>query len=126
MIQITEILQQVNITVEESTNTVNIEVAPIAQTVNIEVAEMGLQGLQGPPGESAEIIFNEVPIGVLNGINATFTSVFDFVSGTLQVFLNGSLQKIVDDYQVIGNNTITLNFSPMANENILINYIKQE
>lgn len=92
----------------------------------IEVAQLGAQGVQGEKGDSIDIIFNEVPTGVLNGMNAAFTSLFNFVSGTVQVFLNGSLQKIVDDYQVVGNNTITLNFSPMANENILINYVKQK
>jgi hypothetical protein len=118
--------------------------------VIIEIAEMGLQGLPGigvPSGGMAgqvlakidsanynthwvndtslsSIIKNEVPSGLINGINATFTSANNFVSGSLEVFLNGSLQKIIDDYQVIGNNTISFNFSPLSNENLLINYIK--
>lgn len=69
-------------------------------------------------------IFNEVPLGAVNGINATFTTQFNFVPETLSVFLNGSLQKIINDYQSVGNNTILLNTSPFTGENILINYTK--
>jgi hypothetical protein len=83
-----------------------------------------LDSLQGGSGGGTNRVFQEVPTGLINGVNATFTSANNFVSGSLEVFLNGSLQKIVNDYQVVGNNTINLNFSPFTNENLLINYIK--
>lgn len=70
-------------------------------------------------------IFSEVPSGIVNGANATFTSQFNFAPGTLSVFLNGILQKIVSDYNTSLNNTINLVSSPTSAENILINYTKQ-
>ena len=126
---------------------INIIVEEFNENVNITISEIGIQGAPGigiPSGgtigqiltkadntnyntqwSNAQLpIINEVPNGLINGSNATFTTDFNFVSGTVQLFLNGALQKIIDDYQVIGNNTILLNTSPMSGENLLINYIK--
>ena len=126
---------------------VNIIVEEFNENVNITISEIGIQGPAGigiPSGgttgqiltkvdntnyntqwSNAQLpIINEVPNGLINGSNATFTTNFNFTSGTVQLFLNGTLQKIINDYQVIGNNTILLNISPMSGENLLINYIK--
>lgn len=126
---------------------VNIIVEEFNENVNITISEIGIQGPPGigiPSGgttgqiltkvdntnyntqwSNAQLpIINEVPNGLINGSNVTFTTDFNFVSGTAQLFLNGALQKIIDDYQVIGNDTILLNTSPMSGENLLINYIK--
>jgi hypothetical protein len=136
MIQITEITTDLSIDINETST-----------TVIIDVSDIGLQGVGVPTGGTTgqvlakidnsdynthwvtdvpllNIITNEVPSGLINGSNATFTSANNFVSGSLEVFLNGSLQKIISDYQVVGNNTFNLNFSPLSNENLLINYIK--
>jgi hypothetical protein len=138
------------ITATQIIKAINVGVEQTVKTTVITVAQLGKQGFSGvgvPIGGTAgqvlakidnvnynthwvddlnisKFIVGEVPSGILDGINATFTSVNNFASGTLEVFLNGSLQRIINDYQVIGNNTILLNFSPNSNENILINYIK--
>lgn len=70
-------------------------------------------------------IYNETPIGELNGVNATFTTTNLFEAGTVTLFLNGFFQKIIADFQTIGNNTITLTTAPEYGETILINYIKK-
>ena len=146
MIQVSEIVEVINITVDETTESVNIIVTEVSTPINLEVSEMGSQGMQGLSAYQIAVnngfvgtqaqwllslqsggqikIYQEVPTGLLNGINATFTTLFNFVSGTVEVFLNGQLQKIVNDYQLVGNNTINLSISPMTGENILINYIK--
>jgi hypothetical protein len=126
---------------------INIIVEEFNENVNITISEIGIQGPPGigiPSGgttgqiltkvdntnyntqwSNAQLpIINEVPNGLINGSNVTFTTDFNFTSGTVQLFLNGTLQKIIDDYQVIGNDTILLNTSPIAGENLLINYIK--
>ena len=72
-----------------------------------------------------EIVENEVPSGAINGTNATFTTQYDFIPESLEVFLNGIKQKIVDDYNTTGTQTIILNFSPVIGEKILVTYIKQ-
>ena len=146
MIEVSELVEVINITVDEINESVNIIVTEISTPISLQVSEMGAQGLQGLSAYQIAVnngfvgteaqwllslqatgqikIYQEVPTGLLNGINATFTTLFNFVSGTLEIFLNGQLQKIVNDYQLIGNNTINLNTSPTAGENILINYIK--
>ena len=70
------------------------------------------------------LIYNEVPIGLINGVNSIFTSVNNFIPEKIEIYLNGFLQKIINDYQTIGTNTIQLNFSPNVGETLLINYIK--
>lgn len=70
------------------------------------------------------LIIGEIPQGLINGINATFTSLSPFIPASVEVYLNGVRQKIIDDYNTIGNNTIQFLISPTTNENILIDYIK--
>lgn len=67
-------------------------------------------------------IVGEVPTGAIDGQNATFTSANPFVPESLEVFVNGCKQSIVDDYQAIAPNQITLTFSPSVGEKISINY----
>lgn len=135
-----------NVTVNQSLKQINTNIITRPKQLTVEISSLGKRGFDGKSayelavengfvgtedewleslkstGESK--IYQEIPNGLLNGINPTFTTANDFVAGTLEVFLNGSLQRIINDYQVIGNNTIVLNFSPFTNENILINYIK--
>ncbi len=76
------------------------------------------------PGGNAEIIYGEVPSGAINGSNATFTTAYDFEPETVQVILNGMIQKLVQDYNTVGTQTITLNVSPSSGETLIINYQK--
>lgn len=70
------------------------------------------------------LIIGEVPQGLVNGINATFTSLNPFVPISVEVYLNGVRQKIIEDYNTINNDTIQFMVSPTINENILVDYIK--
>jgi hypothetical protein len=65
---------------------------------------------------------NETPTGIVNGINNIFVSSLSFIPGTEEIFLNGLKQKIIEDYNTSGTNTIIFNTSPTVGENILINY----
>lgn len=71
-----------------------------------------------------ERILNEIPSGAINGMNATFTTQHDFVPGSVEVYMNGLKQKLIDDFNTTGVRTILLAQSPNSNENILVNYIK--
>lgn len=73
-------------------------------------------------GGGATMVYGEVPTGTINGSNATFTTEFDFVPETVQVILNGLVQKLVQDYNTSGTQTITLNVSPTSGETLTINY----
>lgn len=74
----------------------------------------------------ANLITNEVPSGAVNSINTVFTISNSPVNGTVQVILNGLLQKpgIGFDY-IISNQTITFIKAPHTNSEILVHYIKQ-
>ena len=62
---------------------------------------------------AATFIFNETPSGTIDGSNATFTSLQNFVPNSLQVFINGILQVSTNDYTTSGSTTINL-VSPLA------------
>ena len=47
MIEITEIVNIANITINETTESVNIDIVENINIINIEVSEMGMQGLNG-------------------------------------------------------------------------------
>lgn len=100
---------------------VNISVSQQIQGVTI-VA--GQPGSGGGTGQILLFVYGETPAGVLNGVNATFTSAYEFVPESVEVFLNGLKLKVVEEYNTTGNNTITLSISPGASERILINYLK--
>lgn len=81
-------------------------------------------GIKRLPVDINKFVHNEVPIGVRDGVNVTFTSVFNFIPESLQVFINGIKQTIINDYQTIGTNIIVLNNSISEIENFNINYTK--
>ena len=101
----------------------------IAPAVHVGYQTTGPVGLKGDKGDKGDLgdstiwVIGETPSGLINGSNAIFTSAFAFDSASLQVYNNGMLLKILEDYNTSGNNII-LNFSPNSNESLLINYIK--
>ncbi len=72
----------------------------------------------------SKFVFNEVPLGTIDGINSIFNASFLLVPDTEVVFINGQKQKKPDDYNISGQ-TITFTFSPGIGEFLTINYIKQ-
>jgi hypothetical protein len=75
-------------------------------------------------GGSVDSIKNEIPQGLINGTNNTFTSLENFIPESVEVFLNGLKQQKIIEFQTTGSNTITLSVSPNTNEIVSINYIK--
>lgn len=69
-------------------------------------------------------VIDEVPAGLINGSNATFTTAYNFDPATLEVFLNGLKQKVTDDYSTSGTTTIIFTFSPLTGERVTVDYIK--
>lgn len=76
------------------------------------------------PPDYSKFIFGEIPNGVLNGVNAIFTSDYNFLTSSVEVFLNGVKQTLIEDYQLSGGNTITFLVSPEITSIITINYIR--
>lgn len=72
----------------------------------------------------SKFVFNEIPIGIIDGINSIFNTNFLLIPDSEVVFINGQKQKKPDDYNIAGQ-TITFTFSPGVSESLTINYIKQ-
>lgn len=70
-------------------------------------------------------IKSEIPIGVVNGINATFTSINHFIPESVELYINGLKQIPTDEFITIGSNRIDLLVSPNIPDTLLINYIKK-
>ena len=76
-----------------------------------------------PSISSYEEITEEL-IGVINGVNATFTTTFNFNPDTTIVFINGIKQKKPTHYNTVGNNTVLFADSPLVGDILEINYVK--
>lgn len=98
---------------------------PIFINVERTCANIIVDGDGGGNIDTALFVINEVPNGVLNGVNTIFTTDFNFIPESVEVYVNGVKQKLIQDYNTSGTNTITLTFSPSSTEYILLNYIKQ-
>jgi hypothetical protein len=62
-------------------------------------------------------------LGNIDGINVTFTTKFNFTPESVTVYLNGILQKVVVDFNTVGNNNIFYRVTGVT-EYLSINYIK--
>lgn len=69
-------------------------------------------------------VVGEVPNGSINGSNATFTTDYSFVPGSVLVFRNGLAQYSPTHYVTSGTTMIILNFSPIVGDILTVNYIK--
>lgn len=103
--------------------TVEEQIVAVVRSEGDRVVEVIVEGVRVIErlGAGADMVIGEVPLGAIDGINATFTSLNTFVPSSLAVYLNGLRQRIVGDYQVAGN-AITFLVSPLPNEHLLIDY----
>ncbi len=90
-----------------------------AVTIVISDATSGGNG----PGVQ-DLVCGEIPVGPIDGMNATFQSLFPFSPDSLEVFLNGQRLQAGFDYTTSGTGTVLLVFSPLTGENLTFNYTK--
>lgn len=79
-----------------------------------------------PQGLSAaDIVSNEVPTGLINGVNVTFTLAEAPVVGSVKVRLNGlgQVPGAGNDYTISGS-VITYLAAPLTGDTVLVDYIK--
>ena len=72
-------------------------------------------------GGSPDFIYNEIPTGIVNGINTVFFLSVAAKPGKHSVFRNGILQKSSIDYTIVGL-TLTFTSAPLLGDDILVNY----
>lgn len=69
-------------------------------------------------------VIGEIPNGVINGSNATFTTDFNFVPQSVQLFVNGVNQYNPTHFTTSGVLTIILTTSPIVGDILTVNYTK--
>jgi hypothetical protein len=63
-------------------------------------------------------------VGARDGINTNYSTSSDFVTGTTRVYLNGVrlTRGVGYDYVEVSNNQITLDYSPVSSDRLIIEY----
>lgn len=69
------------------------------------------------------VVTGEVPTGMIDSSNVTFTLAKTPIAGTVQVFLQGLRKKLTTDYTVSGK-TITFVTAPTTGNVLLVDYIQ--
>jgi hypothetical protein len=123
-------IQENTIAVSIVENNIALNLIPQAQTVTL--SNVGIQGAKGDKGDTGasggldpiSLVFGEAPTGLIDGVNATFQSQYNFIPESVSVFLNGMRLKVIADYQTSGARTINLNVSPTVAEMIQIDYLR--
>lgn len=67
--------------------------------------------------------YNEVPTGLINGFNNTFTTAHDFVAGKTIVYLNGLRQRAGYDYTESGSDQIVFATAPSVSDTLVMDYL---
>lgn len=74
-----------------------------------------------PGGTGAVVVIGEVPSGLIDGNNVTFTLTHTPAVGTLALYNGGGRLKLTEDYTLVGL-TITFNIAPMVGSILLADY----
>ncbi len=75
------------------------------------------------PGQQVN---NEILTSQINGLTDSFTTSFNYVAGTLKIYLNGIRQSpgASLDYTETGINSFQLNSTPVSGEKLIVDYTK--
>lgn len=78
------------------------------------------------PPDASYFITDYGMIGAHDGVNTVFQTIEPFVAGSTRVYLNGVRQfrGVSADYQELTDTTIELSIAPVADDRLIIDYIK--
>jgi hypothetical protein len=71
---------------------------------------------------------NEIPVGLVDGVNMVYQTQNVFYAGTLTVYLNGIklLPGIGRDYEILPNNQgFVMNYAPLVGDIVDVSYFRQ-
>lgn len=70
------------------------------------------------------LIVQELPSGTINGSNTAFTTARAYIAGSLQVWLNGVLQRLTTDYEETtpASGILTFTTAPPTGSNVIVAY----
>jgi hypothetical protein len=78
----------------------------------------------GGGGGSGNLIYGEVPVGTVNGVNKAFTTAHTYRPNQLSVFLNGVRQRRTNDYTETSNNSFSFVVAPASGDILSIDYMQ--
>lgn len=87
----------------------------------IAIAVPGIQGPRGLPGDGAAI-YNEVPAGVQDGVNAYFTLASIPLPGSVAIYRNG-LREILGTSFTLTGAVIQFSTAPLADDILTADYV---
>lgn len=78
----------------------------------------------GGGGGGNNSVWNEIPVGDKDGVNTDFTTSLDFLANSTRLFYNGlKLRRGASfDYVEVGLDTISLNFAPESDDELIVEY----
>jgi hypothetical protein len=122
---INQIVKKYDVVVNQAARQINVNIVSSLKQNQVVISQLGQRGFKGEKGDNATIpIYDENPLGLINGSNADFTSANNFVSGSLQVFIGPAKLHVNQDFQITGANGFHLFESPLTGEQLFINYYK--
>ena len=81
--------------------------------------------IKGVDVDTSRFVMHETPTPATDGAQKVFTVANAYVSGMLEVYLDGLLQIKDTDYTETTSTTFTFVNAPASGENLRVNYIKQ-
>jgi hypothetical protein len=104
-----------------SGSTVTMAAAPVTGTI---LTAIGITGSLLMIAGSNSLPTDETPAGTVGGSNTTFTTSRPYVSGTLEVFINGVKQKRTTHFTETTPSTgvFTMSDAPITGDDIMVNY----
>ena len=113
-----------NVDIVVNPEKVTIELQDDIQSIQVNAESITVQVNSLLSSAGADFVIGETPNGAINGSNATFTSLQNFVPLSVDVILNSTIQTYGIDYYTTGTNTIIMNVAPVVNDIIRLNYKK--
>lgn len=70
----------------------------------------------------SSIVWKEIPTGLVNGVNTTYTTAQGYVSNTLQLFINGVANSGMTTETSPGSGGFTVTPAPLTGDNLSVQY----
>jgi hypothetical protein len=74
-------------------------------------------------GASGSRITGEVPTGAINGVNRDYVTASIFVSGSLQVYVNGLRLRQGADYNITGAQNFNMLQALLVGDSLIVDYL---
>jgi hypothetical protein len=98
-----------------------------AMKLNLMVKDLNaaIAAAGGGGGTTAgNLIYGEVPVGSVNGVNKAFTTANTYRPNQLSVFLNGVRQRRTNDYTETSNQAFSFVAAPISGDILSVDYMQ--